>query len=307
MRRCLAAGLGIAWALAMPIAWAASPLALERVADGLYVHWGAQAHSAPANQGAIANSIVVLGQRCVAVIDPGGSLAFGLRLRQTVAALSDKPVCAVINTHLHPDHLLGNSAFVAPGTAFYSHALLPAGLAQRAASYLASAQRELGESVAGTAIHTPTELVSDVHWLDLGGRRLRLQAHGLAHTRSDLSVWDEASDTLCTGDLLFVGHVPVVDGSVRGWLGLLEEMSRQRYARVVPGHGPLVRDWPQGAQSQIAYLSRLLRETRLAVQQGLSLSQAMQSVAQANAEGWLLFDLFHRRNVAAVYTELEWE
>lgn len=298
--------LALTFALAWVPVWAAAALALERVADGVYVHWGAQEESAPSNQGAISNSAVVVGERCVAVIDTGGSLAFGLRLRQAVAALSDKPVCAVINTHLHPDHLLGNLAFAEPGINFYGHAQLPDQLALRAQAYLTAAQRDLGVEVAGPHVHVPVVKVQGAFWLDLGGRRLRLEAQAKAHTATDLTVWDERSNTLLAGDLLFVGHVPVVDGSVRGWLAWLEAFSRQRYERVVPGHGPLLRDAAL-ARPQQDYLQRLVKDTRQALQQGQGLQEAVPAIAPRNLENWLLFDLFHRRNVAAVYTELEWE
>ena len=299
----LMAGLA---ALFASLAGAAPDLTLEQIAPGLHVHWGAQEESHPGNEGAIANSALLIGERCVAVIDPGGSPAFGQRLRQALAVLSDKPVCAVINTHLHPDHMLGNAAFVGPGTLLYGHHRLGAELAPRSQAYLATAQRELGAAMAGAQIHAPTEQVQGRQWLDLGGRRLLLQAHDSAHTRTDLTVWDEASDTLFTGDLLFVDHVPVVDASVRGWLRVLDELARQHPRQAVPGHGPLVRHWAQGAQAQHSYLQRLLQDTRLALAQGHSLQQAMVSTGQ-NRERWLLFETFHRRNVATVYTELEWE
>jgi quinoprotein relay system zinc metallohydrolase 2 len=296
--------------LPMHRAWADTvewPVELQAVAPGLYVYWGAQETGSPRNLGAIANSAVVVGERCAAVIDPGGSLAFAQRLRQAMTQVTHKPVCAVINSHVHPDHLLGNPAFVEPGAEFYGHAGLPASLAVRGPGYLAAAQREIGLERVGTTLHAPTQTVQTDRWLDLGQRRLHLRAFSSAHTSHDLMVWDENTDTLLTGDLLFVGHVPVVDGSVRGWLSQLEDLSRHRFAQVVPGHGPLVRNWPQGAQAQMTYLRRLQEGTRSAIRSGHSLQQAMATVAPHNTENWLLFELFHRRNVAAVFAELEWE
>ncbi|MEI7783817.1 MAG: quinoprotein relay system zinc metallohydrolase 2 [Betaproteobacteria bacterium] len=285
----------------------AGGLKLEQVGPGVYVYWGPHEEAGPANQGAIANVGVVLGERCVAVIDSGGSLAFGQRLRRAIMALTPKPVCALINTHLHPDHLLGNGAFAEAGIAVYGHARLPQSLASRAQSYLAAAQREVGLDLVGSELHAPRERVAGAQWLDLGQRRLLLQAQPLAHTATDLTVIDESTRTLFAGDLVFVEHVPVVDGSVRGWLSVLEGLAGQDFAQVVPGHGPLVRNWPAALMPQTAYLGRLLDGTRRALDQGQGLQQAMDAVAAQNLERWLRFDAFHRRNVAAVYTELEWE
>ena len=299
---CLPAALADAPALA--VAW-------QLVAPGVYVFWGAQEDSLPRNLGGIANAGLVVGERCAAVIDPGGSLALGLQLRQAMSAVTAKPVCAVINTHSHPDHVLGNAAFEQAGVRIHGHHQLPAQLAARGKAYVETAQRELGTDLAGSRLVAPTELVAADSWLDLGGRRLRLQALAKAHTNNDLTVWDETSDTLFAGDLLFVGRTPVVDGSVQGWLSVLEALARQHFAQVVPGHGPLLQRWPEGAQPHIKrlsdYLKRLQDGTRTAIARGLNLQQAMDSVAAENVEQWLLFEPYHRRNVAAVFTELEWE
>jgi len=300
--------------LSLPAALADAPalaVAWQPVAPGVYVFWGAQEDSQPSNLGGIANAGLVVGERCTAVIDPGGSLAMGLQLRQAMATVTAKPVCAVINTHSHPDHVLGNAAFEQAGVRIYGHQKLPAQLAARGTAYVHTAERELGAALAGSRVAPPTDLVTSDRWLDMGGRRLLLQALATAHTTNDLTVWDETSDTLFSGDLLFVGRTPVVDGSVRGWLSALQTLTRQRFARVVPGHGPLLSPWPDGAQPPIRalsqYLQRLQDATRSAIAQGLSLQQAMATVASENVEQWLLFEPYHRRNVAAVFTELEWE
>ena len=50
----------------------------------------------------------------------------------------------------------------------------------------------------------------------------------LLHYRLDLTVFDRRTATLWTGDLLFRERVPVVDGSLKGWLDVLAKL-RSRY------------------------------------------------------------------------------
>jgi len=86
--------------------------ALENPAPGVYVHYGQVAEMSRGNAGDVANAGFVVGTRCVAVIDTGGTYAVGRALRDALRKVTTLPVCYVINTHAHPDHLFCNAAFV---------------------------------------------------------------------------------------------------------------------------------------------------------------------------------------------------
>ena len=53
----------------------------------------------------------IVGSGKVAIIDPGGCLSDGDRLRAAVRTVSDLPIRYVIMTHAHPDHIFGAGAF----------------------------------------------------------------------------------------------------------------------------------------------------------------------------------------------------
>jgi len=283
-----------------------APLALRELAPGVHVHVATVAVWGPENGGDVGNLGFVVGERCVAVIDTGGSAAIGAALQAAIRRVTDRPVCWVINTHVHPDHLLGNQAFDAPGTRFVGHRRLPVSLAARAPFYLNQLRRDFGAAAEGTRLVVPTELVDDRLELDLGGRRLLVQAWPTSHTDSDLSVFDEASGTLFLGDLLFREHLPVVDGRLKGWLATLDVLARQRVALAVPGHGAPSPDWPGVLAPQRDYLATLLADVRGALKAGWTLSQALERVPLAPSP-WRLREDFHVRNVTAAYAELEWE
>ncbi len=287
----------------------ADALALQTIAPGVYVAAGVLEDWGPANRGRVANTGFVVGTRCVAVIDSGGTHSHGRALRAAVRRTTPLPVCYVINTHAHPDHLLGNEAFIdgaAEAPQFVGHRRLPAALAARGPFYLNALQRDFGPEDAGARLIAPTRTVDTTLELALGGRTLSLKAWPTAHTDADLSVLDAASGTLWLGDLLFVDHTPVLDGRLKGWLAALDALRGWAVVTVVPGHGAPSRDWPGALDAQQAYLTRLQADTRRALRERLTLTQAVERIAPDRPQ-WRLLDVFHARNVTAAYAELEWD
>lgn len=287
---------------------AMAPLPVAEIAPGVFAYQAPYALIAPANRGAIANLGFVVGRDAVAVIDTGGSFAVGQALLAAIRARTDLPVRYVINTHVHPDHLLGNAAFRGPGVAFVGHAKLDRALTQRSAFYLEQSHRQLDAAdAAATVVVPPDTGVSGTMRLDLGGRTLLLEAHPTAHTDNDLTVLDEATSTWFLGDLLFVGHIPTIDGSLLGWIAEMERLSSRRVAHVVPGHGPLGLSWPEALAPERRYLGRIAEAVRAEIAAGRSMAEAADRVGLDEADAWALSEEFNRRNVVAAYHELEWE
>ena len=155
------------------------------------------------------------------------------------------------------------------------------------------------------SIVPPTLLVSGTLNLDLGARTLALRAWPAAHSDCDLTVLDEKTGTLFAGDLVFLAHTPVLDGSLRGWLGALGELSAVPAQRVVPGHGP-VSGWPAALADQRRYLETLASDVRGLVKSGKPIAAAS-TVAGSERSRWELFDDFNTRNATAAFSEIEWE
>jgi quinoprotein relay system zinc metallohydrolase 2 len=285
---------------------AASSITLREIATGIHVRRGVDEEATPANADAIANAGFIVGAESVLVFDPGGSLADGAALRAAIHALTPLPIRHVVMSHAHPDHIFGAGAFLEDKPAFVGHARLGAALATRGDYYRERLEAVLGAGAAGPVVMPTLEVTGSLE-LDLGGRTVRLTAHPIAHTDSDLTLLDAASGTLFCGDLLFVGRVPALDGSVLGWLQVLEDLKAAGATRAVPGHGPERVDWPAGAADLERYLRTLVLETRVAVRDNIGIETAVERVGAGERGRWTLFDDYHGRNVTQVYKELEWE
>jgi len=301
------AALAAAPAIRTASAHAADPFATE-IAPGVFVHKGHHALFSPENAGDISNAGFIVGNDTVAVIDTGGSARVGAGLKAAIRAVTDLPIRYVINTHMHPDHVFGNAAFADDAPAFVGHAKLARGLAARSERYLAINKELMGEAAfAGTRIILPSVTVEDRMTLDLGGRTLELEAEKTAHTDNDLIVRDQTTGTVFLGDLLFSEHVPTLDGSIRGWLAVMDRLTAAPAERVVPGHGPPSMTWPDAAKPLQRYLDAVATDVRRLIKENRTLSEATETAGLSEKDAWLLFEDYHKRNVSAAFAELEWE
>jgi quinoprotein relay system zinc metallohydrolase 2 len=282
---------------------------LREIAPGVFVHLGKQLALDVPGHDDIANIGFVVGTRCVAIIDTGGSVRVGRALRTAVKTKTSLPICYVINTHVHVDHVLGNFAFKDDKPSFIGHQALPAAIASNRDFFLKNYSADLDSPVSAEQIIAPDRSVTignDVT-LDLGGRDLTLRAWPKAHTDCDLSVHDEKTGTLWSGDLLFRERLPALDGSVTGWLAALDELARTRVRLIVPGHGGTANNLAIALDPERRYLQSLIDGVRAAIAQGKPMEVAIEQVDKGKQSGWLLWDQTHPHNVARAYQELEWE
>lgn len=279
-------------------------LEFEEISPGIYLHVGRHEDMSTANLGDIANIGFIVGNDSVAVIDPGGSPQIGAAMRKAIRETTDLPVSHVILTHGHPDHIFGGSAF-ADVERVVAHRNFTRWLVQRGDFYRQRYAGLFGDSDTPLTLR-PTLEVDGLLRIDLGGRLLEVRAHRSAHTDNDLSIFDTRSGVLWASDLLFSERIPSLDGSLRGWLEVMDELANLPSTLVVPGHGR-PGPWKTISEPQQRYLNALLRETRNFVARNRRLSEAVDTVAAAEAEKWLLAEIHHPGNVARAYAELEWE
>lgn len=280
---------------------------ITRVGEGIYVHHGAHLDIDDGYHGDICNISFIVGSKGVAVIDTGGSLKIGQQLRTALRKITPLPVLYVINTHVHPDHIYGNAAFLADHPEFVGHEKLATYMELRREQYAKLNARLLGKDAEGSLLIKPSIAVKQTLTLDLGDRMLHLTAHPVAHTHTDVSILDSKTNTLFTGDLLFTERTPVLEGDIKGLLTEIEKIKQIPAQQVVPGHGTTTSNWITAFDHASRYLNTLLSDVRVGIKKGETMEQVMHTAAASEREHWLLFDNVNRRNINTIYPILEWE
>src|SRR5215470_719143 len=223
----------------------------------------------------IVNSVIVLGDDAVAVIDTQVNAPMAERLVQQVRTLSGKPLRYAINTHYHWDHTAGNHVCQRAGATVVSSALTRTFMATRGTrqqAFLASRGFELGP-----APYLADITVTEPQCLDLGNQRLYLMRLGKAESDDALVIHLPqegcviAGDTVMTGSFPMFGQ-PVMNEGLMGtsdWLETLQAIERLQPVHVLPGHGPVAHE------SELRLLKRLeyyfLDEVAARVARGMSL------------------------------------
>jgi hypothetical protein len=74
--------------------------------------------------------------------------------------------------------------------------------------------------------------------------------------------------------------------------------------RILPGHGPVIDNWPDVLARQRRYLEILTRDVRSLISRGAPISEAARSAGQSGKDQWNLFENYNARNATAAYAEL---
>lgn len=212
---------------------------IVRINERVYVLLGPIQHANKDNQGYMINSTVIVGDKGVILIDPGGTREVGHHIAKAIRQITPKPVTHVINTHHHGDHYLGNSAF--SGASIVSSERCRVMVVETGHEWLG-----LMEQLVGRKFPDTQPIAADTTYKE--GSKTELELHGIrlifwvpkgSHTVGDLLVYLPQDKVLVTGDVVVNGIVPVMqDANIKNWITTLGEIRKYSDVRtIVPGHG----------------------------------------------------------------------
>ena len=214
----------------------------DEVAPGLHVIHGPVDYPNPENQGFMNNPAFLITDEGVIVIDPGSSVQTGEMVLRQIRKVTDKPLLAVLNTHVHGDHWLGNQAMLeaAPDVPIYGHPKMLEQIAQGAGEEWVQRMMSATEGATdGTLAKGPNRALDGGDTLVLGGVTFKTHYFPHVHTTTDLMFEIPELDVLFLGDNACNRRiVRMDDGSFRGSLAALDGVKGAVEAQIlVPGHG----------------------------------------------------------------------
>ncbi|WP_428088142.1 MBL fold metallo-hydrolase [Candidatus Thioglobus sp.] len=237
----------------------------DNLSHSTYVMHGPLSDPNKQNQGFMNNPGIVVGSNGVIVIDPGSSYQVGQQVINEIKKITDKPVIATFNTHVHGDHWLGNQAILEyyPNTKIYAHPQMIAEAKDGEGDNWVGVMDRLTEGLSqGTVATYPTDSTTHLQEIVLDNETFRIHNNvtGVAHTNTDIMIEHVGSKTLFLGDNNFRHRFGRFDGSsdMHGNIEVLQYAIDLGLDNYVPGHG-LSGDANEAVQPFLTYL-RIIKE-----------------------------------------------
>ncbi|MES3009147.1 MAG: MBL fold metallo-hydrolase [Pseudomonadota bacterium] len=286
---------------ALPLLAQPVPLRLRQLAAHIHVLEAHNAEPNADNGGLVVNTGIITGPRGALVVDPGAHASAGRALAHTVESELGMPIVGIINTHAHPEHVLGNAAFA--HLPIYASAQTRRLMQRRCQMCLKALIRLVGAQVMRqTRIVLPNKTLAPGGNVAIMGQRFSVKVFTHAHSQGDLALFEPRSGVMFGGGLAYRERIPEMqEASVYGWLTALRQCQEWPVSQFV---GAGVGTAEQTMDTTYHYLAKLASTVANQIRSGGDVN----SVA-ADPTGpwqqWIGYDKRHPLNVQHVWQELE--
>lgn len=220
------------------------PCSFKQVTERIYVIVGSDHEACPKAdiEHPVTNPAVIVGDDGVIVVDPGGSLQIGRLVLDRMNAISEKPVVAVLNTHIHGLYWLGNQAVKArfPAADIYAHPRMIERIERGEGDFWVQA---ITGSYKGDTTHyvKPNVPVQDGETIRIAGVTLKSHHPGHGHTDHDLIIEVPEERAVFLGGIVVEPEVPSqgvpADADFKGQIGATRYVIDLNAEKYIPGRG----------------------------------------------------------------------
>lgn len=256
------------------------------------------------NGGFMSNSCYVKTEGSYVLIDSGASYEFAKQAYDAMSKIEKLPVSAVINTHKHDDHWLGNNFYKEQFNAkIYGPSLI--NTLHTADTKTRMFQTLSADAIKGTKIIKVDEVVNEVKSLKIGNKEIIIVPVGLkAHTSEDLFIFIPEDKIIFSGDLVMNGRITSNrHGSVIGTLKALDMINAKDWSTLIAGHGF---DTSKTAIDETTTYFSLLKERVMeAIENDTTAGEITKVVTMDEFKDKALYNDLNSTNVFDAFRELE--
>ncbi len=280
-----------------------------QVADEVYVIHGPKGVPSPQNQGFMNNPAFIVTEKGVVVVDPGSSVQVGEMVLDQIRKITDKPVVAVFDTHVHGDHWLGNQAILEafPHVKIYAHPKMMERVEKGAGAQWLEVMMDMTKgATAGTRVVSANSPVNEGSVISIGGVDIHVLHDGKSHTDTDIMLHLPEKGVIFLGDNAGYGRMlRLNDGSFLGNIRNLNRALATNAKVFVPGHGPTA--GPEAATEYRDYLQAVYQGVKSYFEDDLSDYEIKPRLLPklARWKDWTDFDSLVGSHISLAYLEVE--
>lgn len=195
----------------------------------------------------VPNITIITGSDAALIVDTGLGTESAEHVLQEAKKLAGNRKLYLTVTHFHPEHGFGAQVFKGQATIIYDRAQRDE-LLKKGGPFQKLFAEKLGvaEAMKNLQLVTPDIVYDNEAEIDLGGRVVKLNYYGIAHTLGDQVVSIPKQGVVILGDLLETKSFPIMpwfpeladtDVNPANWREIFRKVAATNPQVVIPGHG----------------------------------------------------------------------
>lgn len=285
------------------------PFTFEQVTDNTWVMHGPRELPNPQNKGFMNNPGIVKTSAGLVMVDPGSTVHIGENVLTEVKKVSDQPIVAIFNTHIHGDHWLANQAIKAayPDVKIYGHPEMLVEIENGEGENWVNTMNTLTEGASlGTEVVAPDLTVDNTDVIKVGDTQFKIHHYGIAHTKTDIMIEVVESSVIFLGDNVLSLRIPrTSDGNFQGNISTIKTILESDINTYVPGHGPT--GDKAMVETYLNYLAQVYEAAQKAFEDDLDSSDVLEITRETTAayKDWYGYSDLLGPQGAQAYSEVE--
>ncbi len=284
-----------------------------QVSERVWCFFGAMEMPTKDNAGDMSNSCYIKGDTAWIAWDSGPSYIFAKQAYAAMKKIADMPVAAVIVSHEHDDHWLGNNYYKeVHGAKIYG----PASINENyygprhidGKDYPGMQTRMIKalyqNAIRGTVLPKVDESFEETTTFNIAGVNLEYVKVGYAHSEEDWFLYLPDDKVVLVADVVMNGRVTSNrDGIVIGQINALNAIKSRKWDHLVPGHG-FITD-KTAADESVLYFKLLKDRVLEKMEEGVVADFITKEVTLDEFRDKDLYYILSPGNVFRSYEELE--